>query len=1147
MRKYIGSGFLIWMLLFFSPSRITVKAVFRIIHLNDTQLSQEIINQAKIKGIIILEPLASPDYLAWINTDGLLQSKHNNGPVYFSDKVFSALIPQDQEEWPAILTGRYCFWILENSSSLDSQILLNNLNAIVIHKAKIRMSDQVEYSIYGTILNKIPLAKLLNIDNIRCIYPESGIPVTEDEISVLQVVSGIDEPANYTHLYERLKALGINGERSRIGIIDTGCDINQNEGNHPDLSEQISQFIQYPGSPGFDYIGHGTHMAGIIAGNGKGLKFDAYESNLGLGFAPAAKLSISNALIASPFPPASGYQGMIADIAGTGVHLCNNSWNDGEGTAVGYHPNCAIWDASVRNADPTGSYAYPWPMTVVFSAGNQGPLPMTMTSPKEAKNIITVGASGNILTGNQYQPLDISSRGPCRDGRFAPLIAAPGDSVYSCWPRNEYLALSGSSVAAAHITGSICLLREWWMDRTRIRPSPALMKAVLSLSARIVTEHIPDSALGWGCVEIPNYQPLYPSASSIDQTLIFDTTGSDWHSFIVPENHNKPVDIVLAWTDAPGAPGANPALVNNLDLELIVSGTTYFGNNFSGQFSSPGYTSDTINNVERIRVQNLAEPAELIIRATQIRGDGIPGNASPVDQDFAIAVNNGYLLTDSPGIHLSRSIVASTDSIDFLVTNMKAIDRDSTQVSIFSLAEPEGITISCNSLRPHSGIFTGHIYTGSRGRPEEITTNSFDILTFKIDPDNYLDRTYLLVDGITPSFKKVAFSRITAFSTELQIDCDDVCRLKLHYRVRNKKLWTTISSDPASDIHKLNIKDLKPDTEYEAYITISDFAQNTQDSRELFDLINWQTCSTQIVYFENMDSDPAFDHLEGKWEWGIPTGNGTPPDPESGYTGSSVLGYNLNGNYENHLGIMNAVSANIDCSAPGNYFLRYYRWLCTESGIIDQAQVHAKSLSNEWYLKWGNPYFDLADQQWVSQVLDVTSQASGNAEFQFKFTQGRTDAAFSRSGWNIDDISLEFQQYNMPTPTPVIIDLEPSITFDFNSHIFHPGDWCSLQAQITTSDSTSDMVLAVVGELEDGTFLFYPGWTEKKDWIKFDQPEKGRSSVFIADFIIPDFIPASLTICFQAFLLNSDINHIISNTPKVPVRFISEDIDHINS
>ncbi len=109
---------------------------------------------------------------------------------------------------------------------------------------------------------------------------------------------------------------------------------------------------------------------------------------------------------------------------------------------------------------------------------------------------------------------------------------------------------------------------------------------------------------------------------------------------------SKPLKITLAWTDAPGAVGANPALVNNLNLTVVNGANTYRGNVFSAGWSATGGAADAKNNLENVYIQNPSGSASITIDAVNIAGDAVLGNADPTDQSFALICQNCVLLAD---------------------------------------------------------------------------------------------------------------------------------------------------------------------------------------------------------------------------------------------------------------------------------------------------------------------------------------------------------------------------------------------------------------------------------------------------------------------------------------------------------------------
>lgn len=134
--------------------------------------------------------------------------------------------------------------------------------------------------------------------------------------------------------------------------------------------------------------------------------------------------------------------------------------------------------------------------------------PGTATEVITAANYVTRGAGVGSLASS-------SSRGPTRDGRSAPTVAAPGSSIVSAsghTPGTPYKGMSGTSMSAPHVTGTIALMFQKNKSRTQ-----AQIKACLESSARsdAFTGPVPNTAWGAGKMDSNAAVNCVPSPASV--------------------------------------------------------------------------------------------------------------------------------------------------------------------------------------------------------------------------------------------------------------------------------------------------------------------------------------------------------------------------------------------------------------------------------------------------------------------------------------------------------------------------------------------------------------------------------------------------------------------------------------------------------
>ena len=227
------------------------------------------------------------------------------------------------------------------------------------------------------------LARLPAVQQIE--LPHSRVFASDLSRARVAVAATSFTPGNY---------LGLTGTNVLVNVNDSGVDA-----THPDLTNRVRSDFPISST---DTNGHGTHVAGIIAGSGvesttvtnaRGFIMPAVAFQF-RGFAPAAQLFV---MAADPNAGPSSSDAYLQETAArTNAFISNNSWHYGNDTA--YDLAAASYDAAVRDALPEKPGAQP--LLIVFGAGNAGSgadngtggSPDSIQSPGTAKNVITVGA-----------------------------------------------------------------------------------------------------------------------------------------------------------------------------------------------------------------------------------------------------------------------------------------------------------------------------------------------------------------------------------------------------------------------------------------------------------------------------------------------------------------------------------------------------------------------------------------------------------------------------------------------------------------------------------------------------------------------------------------------------------------------------------
>ena len=294
--------------------------------------------------------------------------------------------------------------------------------------------------------------------------------------------------------------LGYDGSGIGVAVIDSGIAAWHDDLTQPGVpgSQRVDHFVDFVNGQqtSYDDYGHGTHVAGIIAGNG----FDSDGARAGV--APGARLLVLKVLDSSG-------RGRISDVIAAIDYVISqqSTFNTriinlsiGGGVFESY--NTDLLTLAAKKAVDRG-------IVVVASAGNAGRNSQGRnvyggtTAPGNAPWVLTVGASSTQGTGDRGDDVmaAFSSRGPTAIDRTAKpdlvapgvgaeSLSAPGSTLYATrsqyllngtvpTPHLPYLVMSGTSQAAPVVAGTVAL-----MLQANPTLTPNAVKAILQYTAQ---------------------------------------------------------------------------------------------------------------------------------------------------------------------------------------------------------------------------------------------------------------------------------------------------------------------------------------------------------------------------------------------------------------------------------------------------------------------------------------------------------------------------------------------------------------------------------------------------------------------------------------------------------------------------------------
>jgi len=351
--------------------------------------------------------------------------------------------------------------------------------------------------------NSSVLRELAIDPDVAGVYPDGSVVVAQP----MNVTSDnrtfcATSRVNAKPLWDR----GINGSGVMVAVLDSGIDK-----NHPDLAGKVVGEVNFVDSERTtdDLLGHGTAVAGIIAGSGTA------SGGQYMGVAPGA--SLLNVRVID-----SEGSGQISDI------IAGIDWaieNDADVLSM------SLGGLNLGESNPPISMAADNAMdagtVACVAAGNLDERLLLLMlvassvclgcveSPGDGVKVITVGA-----TDCDDRIAAFSGSGPLRDGRYKPTLVAPGVNVVSTVPpnldiegklNNYYAGASGTSLSTPVVAGVAALLIQ-----AEPKITPAGVKAALTRGATKL-----DNTQG------EEYEAYYQGAGLLDALKSYELLGRD--------------------------------------------------------------------------------------------------------------------------------------------------------------------------------------------------------------------------------------------------------------------------------------------------------------------------------------------------------------------------------------------------------------------------------------------------------------------------------------------------------------------------------------------------------------------------------------------------------------------------------------------
>jgi hypothetical protein len=614
--------------------------------------------------------------------------------------------------------------------------------------------------------------------------------------------------------------------------------------------------------------GHGTRVSGTGAGND-----DPMGTSPNDGGAKGAKIYFQDIGSVWQDPEAGGawddyltwipddYYWLFIDSYTNGSRIHSNSWG----------ARNSDYDLEAMMVD---KFMWEHPdFLVLFSNGNGGWFfdPYDVGSPATAKSAVSVGSSGN--TPSQNNVATYSSRGPTTDGRRKPTLIAVGvgtSAVSSGNPLDNspgtYESWSGTSYACPAAASTAAMIREYFekgyypngaaLAGNEIDPTAALVKALMMASGQMMKgnnadykdeKKYPNNSQGWGRILLDDV--LYFNGDSKNLLVVDNTEGINTGDVVEYEfnvtNNTEPLKFFIAWSDYPGAVGASPALVNNLDLLVEApNGTTFKGNRFASSpnsptmwltrgFSLPGGAFDSVNTDEGVIITiGNSQVGNWVTTGTwkaRIVAQNVPAGPQPFGLVVTGALNLSYGI-----VTLDKKTYSESDTVHVTVRDSDLAPPNNFTTAV-STTETFPETVWLTETTAGSGIWTGSIDTDF-GMPNpdgllQVKEDDTITVTYNDISPIHTSTATAKVDASGPAISDVRAEDITNAYARILWTTDEPSTSKVYWGKTTNLENTPLEESSLMTAHSIELIGLDTNTMYYYDVESSDwFGHTTRDN-----------------------------------------------------------------------------------------------------------------------------------------------------------------------------------------------------------------------------------------------------------------------------------------------------------------------------